>query len=95
MHRYTFLYIYVYMYMHIHIYICNTQKYWKHETFSAFFQKIISIFVNNEMILICTFFICSFSTKTSHRNANIIDGLVSLFNGISTFVGYLMPNPFS
>ena len=22
-------------------------------------------------------------------------GLVSLFNGISTFVGYLMPNPFS
>ena len=22
-------------------------------------------------------------------------GLVSLFNGISTFVGYLIPNPFS
>ena len=24
-----------------------------------------------------------------------IDGLVSFFNGISTFVGYLMPKPFS
>ena len=24
-----------------------------------------------------------------------INGLVSLFNGISTFVGYLMPKPFS
>ena len=25
----------------------------------------------------------------------LVDGLVSLFNGISTFVGYLMPKPFS
>ena len=25
---------------------------------------------------------------------NDIQGLVSLFNGISTFVGYLMPKPF-
>ena len=27
--------------------------------------------------------------------ANYSDGLVSLFNGILTFVGYLMPKPFS
>ena len=25
----------------------------------------------------------------------LFEGLVSLFNGISTFVGYLMPEPFS
>ena len=28
-------------------------------------------------------------------NRNTIIGLVSLFNGISTIVGYLMPKPFS
>ena len=34
----------------------------------------------------------SMSLSLTHRN---FDGLVSLFNGISTFVGYLIPKPFS
>ena len=29
------------------------------------------------------------------RELMLNDGLVSLFNGISTFLGYLMPKPFS
>ena len=29
-----------------------------------------------------------------HKPLLVAQGLVSLFNGISTFVGYLMPKPF-
>ena len=37
----------------------------------------------------------SFIRKDSLARDFLFDGLVSLFNGISTFVGYLMPNLFS
>ena len=34
-------------------------------------------------------------SRESVLSARLGNGLVSLFNGISTFVGYLMPKPFS
>ena len=45
--------------------------------------------------------ICYISVTFSHAISNMVMNvigwfkLVSLFNGISTFVGYLMPKPFS
>ena len=33
--------------------------------------------------------------KRSKKRQSCVHGLVSLFNGISAFVGYLMPKPFS
>ena len=35
------------------------------------------------------------NSRNLARNNMIRFGLVSLFNGVSTFVGYLMPKPFS
>ena len=61
---------------------------------------IISLGINSNRIPITVYltnenYMQTIFLKTTVRICDSRFGLVSMFNGISTFVGYLMPKPFS